>query len=43
MFAQAGGAAQAAGQITALIPAANRNSTPAKVKDDVHWNDLVQT
>lgn len=43
LFAQAGGAAQTAGQITALIPAAMRNSTPAKVKDDVHWNDVIKT
>ena len=42
MFAQ-GGAAQTAGQITALIPTATRNTTPAKVKDDVHWNDLIKT
>lgn len=41
LFAQAGG--QTAGQITALIPTATRNSTPAKVKDDVRWNDLIQT
>lgn len=43
VFAQAGGAAQTAGQITALIPAATRNATPAKVKDDVRWNDLIKT
>jgi Tfp pilus assembly protein FimT len=32
-----------AGQINALIPAASRNSAPAKVKDDLQWNDLLQT
>src|SRR5580704_17965347 len=34
---------QAAGQINALIPAATRNSTPAKVKEELNWNDLLQT
>lgn len=38
-----GGSAQPAGQITALIPTASRNGAPAKVKDDVHWNDLIKT
>ena len=32
-----------AGQIKALIPAATRNAKPAKVKDDLEWNDLLQT
>jgi ferric-dicitrate binding protein FerR (iron transport regulator) len=32
-----------AGQIKALIPAATRNAKPAKVKDDVDWNDLLKT
>ncbi len=32
-----------AGQIKALIPAATRNAKPAKVKDDLDWNDLLQT
>ncbi len=32
-----------AGQITALIPTATRNSNPANVKDDVHWNDVIKT
>ncbi len=41
VFAQAGGAQ--AGQITSLIPAATRNNAPAKYKDDVHWNDVIQT
>ncbi len=43
MFAQAGASAPAAGQITSLIPVATLNNGPAKFKDDVHWNDLVQT
>jgi hypothetical protein len=34
---------QNAGQISALIPAASRNSMPAKVKDDLVWNDLLKT
>jgi len=34
---------QPAGQINALIPAATRNSQPAKVKEDLNWNDLLQT
>ncbi|HWZ83089.1 MAG TPA: FecR family protein [Terriglobales bacterium] len=37
------GGSQNAGQITALIPAATRNATPAKVKDDLMWNDLLKT
>lgn len=32
-----------AGEIKALIPAATRNAKPAKVKDDLNWNDLLQT
>ncbi len=36
-------AAQAAGQITALIPTASRNGAAAKLKDDVHWGDVVKT
>src|SRR5277367_6761290 len=34
---------QPAGQINALIPAATRNSQPAKIKEDLNWNDLLQT
>jgi len=34
---------QTAGRINALIPAATRNSQPTKVKDDLQWNDLLQT
>jgi len=38
-----GAGGQAAGQITALIPTASRNGAPAKIKDDVHWNDVIKT
>lgn len=34
---------QNAGQISALIPSATRNSIPAKVKDNLVWNDLLKT
>jgi ferric-dicitrate binding protein FerR (iron transport regulator) len=34
---------QTAGQISALIPSATRNTQPAKVKDDLSWNDLLKT
>lgn len=34
---------QHAGQINALIPSATRNSQPTKAKDDLQWNDLLQT
>ena len=34
---------QRAGQINALIPAATRNAQPAKAKDELQWNDLLQT
>jgi hypothetical protein len=34
---------QSAGQITAIIPAATRNAQPAKNKDGIDWNDLLQT
>src|SRR5580658_166024 len=36
-------ATQQAGQITALIPAAMRNSQAASVKEELDWNDLLQT
>jgi FecR protein len=32
-----------AGQINALVPDATRNAKPAKAKDDLNWNDLLQT
>src|SRR6202007_547527 len=32
-----------AGQITALIPAAQRNSRTLKLKEQVDWNDLLRT
>src|ERR1700677_2337987 len=34
---------QAAGQINALIPAATKNSKAATVKEELDWNDLLQT
>lgn len=36
-------AVQAAGQINALIPAATKNSKAAKAKEELDWNDLLQT
>jgi hypothetical protein len=36
-------AAQRAGQVTALIPAATRNDQPATVNEDIDWNDLLKT
>jgi hypothetical protein len=38
-----GGPAQLAGQITAVKPNATRNGAPTKLKDDIHWNDVVKT
>jgi len=35
--------AQRAGEITALVPAAERNAKPAKAKEAVDWNDLLKT
>jgi hypothetical protein len=43
MWVPAMGADQSAGQITAIIPAATRNAQPAKNKDGLQWNDLLQT
>jgi FecR protein len=37
------GGAQQAGQISALIPAATRNTQTAKVNEEVDWNDLLKT
>jgi FecR protein len=34
---------QSAGQINALIPAATKNSKAAKAKEELDWNDLLQT
>jgi len=34
---------QLAGHVSALIPSATRNSQPTKVRDDLDWNDLLQT
>jgi len=36
-------ASQRAGEISALIPTAERNSKPTKAKDNVDWNDLLKT
>ncbi len=36
-------ATQEAGQISALIPAGFHNSTAARVKDDLYWNDVLKT
>jgi len=33
----------AAGQVTALIPAAQRNNKALKLKEEVDWNDLLRT
>ncbi len=32
-----------AGEISAMIPAATRNSMPAKARDELDWNDLLKT
>ncbi|MGH9711785.1 MAG: FecR family protein [Candidatus Acidiferrales bacterium] len=42
-FSEPQGAGQHAGQINGLIPAATRNTQPAKVRDDLQWNDLLKT
>jgi len=34
---------QTAGEVKALIPDAWRNAHPVKVKDNLEWNDLLQT
>ena len=39
----AGGAAQRAGAISALDPAATRNGATAKAREEVFWNDTLQT
>ena len=36
-------AGQPAGQIKALLPSASRNAQAAKAKDNLAWNDLLQT
>jgi hypothetical protein len=36
-------AAQRAGEVSALIPSAERNSKPTKARDDVDWNDMLKT
>jgi ferric-dicitrate binding protein FerR (iron transport regulator) len=42
-FCEPQGGGQHAGQITAMIPAATRNSQTAKTNDDLQWNDVLQT
>ena len=43
VFATPQGGTQQAGQISALIPAAMRNTQTAKVNEEVDWNDLLKT
>jgi hypothetical protein len=43
VMAEPQAAAQQAGQISALIPAATRNSQAATVKEELDWNDLLKT
>lgn len=43
VFGAAPDAPQQAGQINALIPQAQRNGVPTRVKDEVDWNDLLRT
>jgi FecR protein len=43
VFAAQGASNQQAGQISAMIPAATRNSKPAKAKEELDWNDLLKT
>jgi len=35
--------AQRAGEISALVPAAERNTKPAKAREEVDWNDQLKT
>lgn len=42
-FSAQDGSGTRAGEISAMIPAATRNSTPAKAKDELDWNDLLRT
>jgi len=43
MLGEPQSAAQQAGQIGALIPAATRNTQTAKVNEELDWNDLLKT
>jgi hypothetical protein len=43
MLAQQGATSPQAGQITTLVPHATRNFEIAAAKQDVRWNDLMQT
>ena len=42
-IAQGSSSSQPAGQITALVPQATRNGAAAKSKEDVMWNDVLNT
>ncbi len=42
-FCQGGGATNQAGLVSALDPSATRNGAPTKVREDVFWNDQLQT
>ena len=42
-FSAPDGSGTRAGEISAMIPAATRNSMPAKAKDELDWNDLLKT
>jgi len=41
--ARPGAAEQAAGRVTALVPAALRNSVAAQPREELQWNDLLAT
>ena len=43
LLAEAPAEHPAAGQVTALIPAAQRNNKTLKLKEEVDWNDLLRT
>ena len=43
LMAEAPAEHPAAGQVTALIPAAQRNNKTLKLKEEVDWNDLLRT
>src|SRR4051812_17125396 len=43
VFCQGTGATNQAGLVSALDPNATRNGSPTKVREDVFWNDQLQT
>jgi hypothetical protein len=43
LMAEAPIAHPAAGQVTAMVPAAERNNKTLKLKEEVDWNDLLRT